>query len=36
LQRYDIGGGKKWSDSFSKASNCTLLFSTGTLGLRHS
>ena len=36
LQHYDIGGGKKWSDSFSKASNRTLLFSTAAHGLRHS
>ncbi len=36
LQRYDIGGGKKWSDSFSKASNRALFFSTGAHGLRHS
>ncbi|OHU86487.1 MULTISPECIES: integrase [Pseudoalteromonas] len=36
LQRYDIAGGKKWSDSFSKASNRALLFSTGAHGLRHS
>lgn len=35
-QRYNIAGGKKWSDSFSKASNRTLLFSTGAHGLRHS
>ncbi|WDT84709.1 site-specific integrase [Alteromonas sp. 009811495] len=36
LQRYDIGGGKKWSDSFNKASNHKLFFSTGAHGLRHS
>jgi integrase len=36
LQRYDIGGGKKWSDSFNKASNRKLFFSTGAHGLRHS
>ena len=36
LQRYDIGGGKKWSDSFNKASNRTLSFSNGAHGLRHS
>ncbi|MFT5382372.1 hypothetical protein [Alteromonas sp.] len=35
-QRYNIAGSKKWSDSFSKASNRTLLFSTGAHGLRHS
>lgn len=36
LQRYDIGAGKRWSDSFSKASKRTLFFSTGAHGLRHS
>lgn len=36
LQRYDIGGGKRWSDSFNKASNRTLSFSNGAHGLRHS
>lgn len=36
LQRYNIAGGKKWSDSFSKASNRALLYSTGAHGLRHS
>lgn len=36
LQRYEIGGGKKWSDSFSKASTRALYFSTGAHGLRHS
>ena len=36
LQRYDIGAGKRWSDSFSKASKRALFFSTGTHGLRHS
>ncbi|MEM5482134.1 site-specific integrase [Pseudoalteromonas fuliginea] len=36
LQRYNIGGGKKWSDSFNKASNRTLSFSNGAHGLRHS
>ncbi|MGB0938309.1 MAG: site-specific integrase [Colwellia sp.] len=35
-QHYNIAGGKKWSDSFSKASNSALLFSTGAHGLRHS
>lgn len=35
LQRYDRWW-QKWSDSFSKASNRTLLFSTGAHGLRHS
>ncbi|WP_232525483.1 hypothetical protein [Pseudoalteromonas sp. 1_2015MBL_MicDiv] len=36
LQRYDIGGGHKWSCSFSKASNRVLFFSNGAHGLRHS
>ncbi|GGW98150.1 hypothetical protein GCM10007391_35070 [Alteromonas halophila] len=36
LQRYDIGAGKKWSDSFSRASKRALFFSTGGHGLRHS
>ena len=38
LQRYDIGGGHKWSCSFSfsKASSRTLFFSDGGHGLRHS
>ncbi|MDQ2045101.1 site-specific integrase [Pseudoalteromonas sp. 20-92] len=36
LQRYDIGGGHKWSCSFSKASSRTLFFSNGGHGLRHS
>ena len=36
LQRYDIGAGKRWSDSFSKASKRILFFSTGAHGLRHS
>ena len=36
LQRYDIGGGKEWSDSFNKASNRTISFSNGAHGLRHS
>jgi integrase len=36
LQRYDIGAGKRWSDSFSKASKRALFFSTGAHGLRHS
>ena len=30
----DIGGGHKWSCSFSKASNRTLFFSNGGHGLR--
>lgn len=33
---YDIAGGKKWSDSFSKASVRALGWSTGAHGLRHS
>ncbi len=36
LQRYDIGGGHKWSCSFSKASDRTLFFSNGGHGFRHS
>lgn len=36
LQRYGIGAGKRWSDSFSKASKRALFFSTGAHGLRHS
>lgn len=36
LQRYEISGGNKWSDSFSKASTRALFFSTGAHGLRHS
>jgi integrase len=35
-QRYDIGGGKQFTDSFSKASDRTLDWSTGAHGLRHS
>ncbi len=35
-QCYDIAGGKSWSNSFSKASNRILEFSTGAHGLRHS
>ena len=34
-QHYDIGGGKRWSDSFSKASERALGWSTGAHGLRH-
>ena len=34
-QHYDIGGGKLWSNSFSKASLRVLEFSTGAHGLRH-
>jgi integrase len=32
----EIGAGKRWSDSFSKASKRALFFSTGAHGLRHS
>jgi integrase len=35
-QYYDIAGGKKWTDSFSKASERTLGWSNGAHGLRHS
>lgn len=35
-QRYDIGGGKRWSDSFSAASKRALGFSNGAHGCRHS
>lgn len=35
-QRYDIGGGRAWSQSFSAASKRELGFSTGGHGLRHS
>ncbi len=35
-QFYDIGGGKLWSNNFSKASMRVLDFSTGAHGLRHS
>jgi len=35
-QRYDIGGGKQFTDSFSKASDRALDWSTGAHGLRHS
>lgn len=34
-QQYDIGGGKQWSDSFSKASDRALGWSNGAHGLRH-
>lgn len=34
-QHYDIGGGKQWSDSFSKASNRELGWSNGAHGVRH-
>jgi integrase len=33
---YDIAGGKKWSNSFSAASNRVLSWSTGAHGVRHS
>lgn len=35
-RHYDIAGGKKWSESFSKASKEVLGFSNGGHGLRHS
>lgn len=34
--RYDIGGGQRWSNSFSAASERALSWSTGAHGLRHS
>ena len=34
-QFYDIGGGKQWSDSFSKAAQRELCWSAGAHGLRH-
>lgn len=34
-QFYDIGGGKKWTDSFSKASERELGWSNGAHGVRH-
>lgn len=34
-QFYDIGGGKLWTDSFRKAAERTLGWSTGAHGLRH-
>lgn len=34
--RYDIGGGQRWSNSVSAASERTLSWSTGAHGLRHS
>lgn len=36
LQRYDIGGGRAWSQSFSAAGKRELGFSNGGHGLRHS
>jgi integrase len=35
-QRYDVGGGRAWSQSFSAASKRELGFSNGAHGLRHS
>lgn len=35
-QFYDLGGGKSWSDSFSKAAKRELGWSTGGHGVRHS
>lgn len=35
LQSYDIGGGHRWSDSFSKASKRVLGWSSGGHGVRH-
>jgi len=35
-QHYDIGGGKQWTDSFSKAAQRELGWSEGAHGLRHS
>lgn len=34
-QHYDLGGGKQWSDSFSKAAERELGWSQGAHGLRH-
>jgi integrase len=34
-QHYNIGGGKQWADSFSKAADRALGWSTGAHGLRH-
>lgn len=36
VQSYVIGGGQRWSNSFSQASNAALGQSTGAHGLRHS
>lgn len=36
LQHYNIGGGQRWSSSFSRASNKALGWSNGGHGLRHS
>jgi integrase len=35
VQHYDIGGGHRWSDSFSKASKRELGWSNGAHGVRH-
>ncbi|MEZ9132395.1 hypothetical protein BCT06_16955 [Vibrio breoganii] len=35
-QKYDIGGGKNWTDSFSRASKSRLGWSNGAHGVRHS
>ncbi len=34
-QHYNLGGGKQWTDSFSKAADRALGWSTGAHGLRH-
>ena len=36
MQHYELGGGKRWSDSFSKASFRELGWSSGAHGVRHS
>ena len=36
FQHYNIGGGQRWSNSFSRASNKALGWSNGAHGLRHS
>jgi len=35
-QHYDIGGGKKWADSFTKAAKRVLGWTEGAHGVRHS
>ena len=35
MQHYEMGGGKRWSDSFSKASLRELGWSSGAHGVRH-
>ncbi len=35
VQNYDVGGGKQWSDSFSRAAQRELGWSAGAHGLRH-